>query len=107
MVPTETNASPPPSKSNRLLDEIQMGRREFFKVFGPGALITLRGFAIAIYFVEPPPPNKLIIAAGPVDGGYYAAAKQYEDMFARQHLTLEVLMTAGTRRSRRDNLLES
>ena len=80
MAPTESKGTP---QRPRLIDELRAGRREFFKTYGPGLLITLIGFAIALYFVEPPPPKELVIAAGPRDGNYYAAAQRYAQLFAK------------------------
>lgn len=93
MTKTETSNTP---QRPRLIDELRAGRREFFKAFGPGLIVTVIGFAIAFYFVEPPPPHELTMATGPADGNYYAAAHQYARLFARNGITLNVLETAGT-----------
>ncbi len=87
-------------KSNprrRLIDELRERRNDVFKAIGPGALVTVIGFVVALYFVEPPPPDVVVIATGKRGGSYYAAAKQYAEVFARNGVNLEIRATAGSR----------
>lgn len=86
-------------KSNprrRLIDELRGRRKDVFKAIGPGALVTVIGFVVALYFVEPPPPDVVVIATGKRGGSYYAAAKQYTEVFARNGVNLEIRATEGS-----------
>ena len=58
--------------------------------------IAVAGFALAYQFVEPSPPKSLTIAAGSKTGAYYAFAKRYHDVLAREGITLNVLETGGS-----------
>jgi TRAP-type uncharacterized transport system substrate-binding protein len=79
-----------------LIGELRVRRNDVFRAIGPGALVTAIGFGIAFYFVEPPPPDVVVIATGKSDGGYYSAAKQYAEVFARNGVNLKIRATAGS-----------
>ena len=87
---------PTPDSKPRLLDELRESRRDLVKTCGPAVLVALAGFLLAFYFVEPPPPGELVIAAGPADGNYYAAAKQYAQLFEENDVKLTIRETAGS-----------
>ena len=87
---------PPSADPLRLLHELRKARRDLFKAGGPALLVTIVGFLIAFYFVEPPPPGEIVIAAGPADGNYYAAATQYARLFKENGVKLTIRETAGT-----------
>lgn len=59
-------------------------------------IILAAGFGIAYQFVEPAPPRAITIASGGPSGAYYAYAKRYAEILARQGITLTVLETAGS-----------
>ena len=85
-----------PEHQPGLFDEIRERRRDLMKLFGPGAILTAIGFALALYFVEPPPPREVVIAAGKTDGGYYAVASLFKERFAENRVRLIVRETAGS-----------
>ncbi len=66
------------------------------RTFGPAVGLTLVGFAIALFFVEPAPPRELVIATGHRDGNYYAVAEQYAQRLKQHGVTLLVRETAGS-----------
>jgi uncharacterized protein len=70
--------------------------REIVTVAGPAALVAVIGFVIAYQFVEPAPPDSLTIATGGQGGGYYAAARRYREILAREGVRLEVLESRGS-----------
>lgn len=72
------------------------GARDYLKIIGPGAIITILGFFIAYQFVAPAPPRHIVIATGSPDGAYYAFGKAYGEMLQRYGITLEVKITAGS-----------
>lgn len=59
-------------------------------------IILAAGFGIAYQFVEPAPPRAITIASGGPSGAYYAYAKRYAEILARQGIALTVLETAGS-----------
>ncbi len=67
-----------------------------FKLCGPAVLVTLIGFGIAWYFVEPAPPDTVVIATGSQDGLYYAFGEAYSEVFQENGVTLDVRSTAGS-----------
>ena len=54
------------------------------------------GFAVAYQFVEPSPPQRITLAAGSKSGAYYAYAKRYAAILAREGIALDVLETGGS-----------
>lgn len=98
---SETQASAPPEEkpSRGLLAEFNKAQRDvrdMWKIWGPGVFLTLLGFAIAWFFVEPAPPNELTIATGSKDGAYYRFAQQYAEVFAEEGVTLNIIETNGS-----------
>jgi TRAP transporter TAXI family solute receptor len=70
--------------------------RDLFTIWAPLALIVVAGFLIASRYVGTPPPRMITIAAGAENGAYHAFAQQYAWLLARDGITLEVIVTAGT-----------
>jgi len=70
--------------------------REYLKIFGPVFLIAAIGFVITCQFVDPAPPIHIVIGTGPPEGSYYAFGKAYSEILARDGITLEVRVTAGS-----------
>jgi TRAP transporter TAXI family solute receptor len=62
----------------------------------PLALVIILGFAAAFQFVEPAPPRHLVITTGKEDGAYYEFAKRYQEILARDGITLEILTSEGS-----------
>jgi len=58
--------------------------------------VLLAGFVFAYQFVEPAPPREITIATGGPSGAYYAYAKRYQAILARQGIKLNVVQTAGS-----------
>jgi TRAP transporter TAXI family solute receptor len=71
------------------------GIKEYLKIIGPGAVITILGFFIAYQFVAPAPPRHIALATGSPDGAYYAFGKVYSEIMQQYGITLEVISTAG------------
>lgn len=62
----------------------------------PIIVIASLGFAAAYQFVKPAPPSHLTIATGGDSGAYYAFAKRYATILARNGITLDVQTSAGS-----------
>lgn len=73
-----------------------MMNRDSIRISLIATAIAVAGFAVAFQFVEPSPPKSLTIAAGSKSGTYYAYAKQYAGILAREGITLNVLETGGS-----------
>jgi len=58
--------------------------------------VLVAGFVFAYQFVEPAPPREITIATGGPNGAYYAYAKRYQSILARQGITLNVVESAGS-----------
>jgi len=72
------------------------GFKDRLGIFGPGVFITLVGFIVAYQFVEPAPPRTITIGTGDKSGAYYAFAQRYQEILAREGVTLEIRSTAGS-----------
>jgi TRAP transporter TAXI family solute receptor len=70
--------------------------RDVLATAWPILLITLIGFVVAYQFVAPAPPRHLTITTGGERGAYYAFAKRYAELLARNGVTLEVKTSAGS-----------
>jgi TRAP-type uncharacterized transport system substrate-binding protein len=87
------------SRQKRRLRQRTRGRRlawrEILRASRPFLVLILLGFLFAFYFVKPAPPMKLVMSTGREDGLYHAFAKQYQDFFAKNGITLELRNSQG------------
>ncbi len=74
--------------------------RDMMKLLGPALLLTLAGFWLAYQFVDPAPPSSITIATGQPTGAYYLFAQHYQELLARDRITLNIRKTSGSK----DNL---
>ena len=70
--------------------------RDLLATAWPIVLITAIGLYVAYQFVEPAPPSKMTITTGSESGAYYAYAKRYAELVARDGIKLEVTTSAGS-----------
>jgi uncharacterized protein len=73
-----------------------MVNKERIKVFAPAAVVAVIGFLIAYQFVRPAPPDTIVMSTGRKDGAYYLFAEKYRDILARNRVTLQIRMSAGS-----------
>ena len=66
------------------------------KFFGPGTIIMILGFIVAYQFVDPAPPRRIVIATGIPEGAYYHFGIAYQEILARDGVSLEVRPTEGS-----------
>jgi TRAP transporter TAXI family solute receptor len=71
-------------------------RREIWLTVGLGVVIVLAAFAIALRFVQPAPPKHLSMSTGDENGGYQAYGKRYQELLARDGVTVELLPSHGS-----------
>ena len=81
----------------------QLGRRlrtvslrDLLIVVLPALLLLAAGFYAASRFIKPAPPSRIVIATGADSGAYYAFAKRYAEVLARDGVTLEVRTSQGS-----------
>ncbi len=65
--------------------------RSIFFAVGAIVFIGTGYFLFQLY-----PPKSLIVAAGPKGGGYYQIARNYQEILARDGITLDIRETAGS-----------
>ncbi len=78
-----------PVRKNRTL-------REIVKIYGFGFFVACLIMFFAYQFVEPAPPKKITIATASASGAYYDFAKQYQQLFAKEKIELQILETSGS-----------
>ncbi|MDR2014095.1 MAG: ABC transporter substrate-binding protein [Azoarcus sp.] len=76
--------------------ERSLAWREVLKASRPFLALVLLGFLLAFLFVKPAPPMKLVMSTGREDGLYHAFARQYQDFFAKNGITLELKPSQGS-----------
>jgi len=70
--------------------------REVLRASWPFVVLVLLGFLLAFHFVKPAPPTALVMSTGREDGLYHAFAKQYQEFFAKNGITLELRHSRGS-----------
>ncbi len=70
--------------------------REHLVVFAPGLLVAIIGFWAAYQFVGPPPPSRIVMSSGSEDGAYHMFAQRYQELLARDGISLEVRTSTGS-----------
>jgi uncharacterized protein len=70
--------------------------KELIKIYGFGFLVACLIMFLAYQFVEPAPPQKITIATASANGAYFAFAKEYQHLFAREKIDLQILETSGS-----------
>ena len=75
--------------------ELNRTLKDYLKYFGPGALIVIISFAVALVFVKPAPPRNIIIGTGGSEGSYFQFGQEFKKILAREGIHLEVLTTDG------------
>ena len=80
----------------KLRKKEKLDAKEKLKIFGPATVIAIVGFLVTYQFVAPAPPRHIIIGTGSPKGAYYAFAKKYSELFAKENISLEVKITAGS-----------
>ncbi len=71
--------------------------KDFFKIWGPVALLCII-IMVASYFlfVEEPPPKKIVMAGGNPTSTYYSFAQKYREQLKKTGIELEITSTAGS-----------
>lgn len=77
-------------------DDIKIGLREKLIILCPAAALAILAFYVAFYFVDPFPPRRISIGCGPAEGANFTYAKAYQEILAKEGVTLDLRTTAGS-----------
>ncbi|MGV0998015.1 MAG: TAXI family TRAP transporter solute-binding subunit [Fluviibacter sp.] len=83
---------------NRLREE-HMAWRTLFREEWVSVLVIIFGFLLLLVFTRPLPPNQITLAVGQHGSTYEQIGKRYQEIFAREGVTLKLLNTKGSRES--------
>ena len=71
-------------------------RREWLLFLLPTLAIIVAAFWLTFRFVQPAPPRLLAMSTGAADGAYHHFALKYQEILARDGVTLELKPSAGS-----------
>jgi TRAP transporter TAXI family solute receptor len=71
-------------------------RRDLWLTLAPAALVLGAAFAVTFYFIKPAPPKELVLALAPDEGGARYFARRYQEILAREGITLTLRSTKGS-----------
>ena len=60
------------------------------------AAVAVLALIIAFHFVKPAPPDRVVMSTGTVDGGYQMFAQLYKEILARDGVTVDLRISAGS-----------
>jgi TRAP transporter TAXI family solute receptor len=80
----------------KLRERENLTRREKLKLFLPAIVLTIIGFVVVYQFVDPAPPKQITIASGSQEGANFLFAKAYQEIMAKEGVTLNIKTTAGS-----------
>jgi len=80
----------------KLRKKEKLDTKEKLKIFRPAIVIVIVGFLLTYQFVAPSPARKISIGTGSPKGAYFAFGKKYSELFAKEGISLEVKITAGS-----------
>jgi len=58
--------------------------------------VAVLALVVAFHFVEPAPPDRVVMSSGTVDGGYHMFAQRYKEILARDGVTVDLRISAGS-----------
>ncbi len=74
----------------------RISTRDLWMAVASAVVATVLAFVFAFHFVEPAPPDRVVIATGTVDGGYHMFAQRYKEILARDGVTVDLRISAGS-----------
>lgn len=74
----------------------QISTRDLWMAVAPAVIAVVLALVFAFRFVEPGPPDRVVMATGTVDGGYHMFAQRYKEMLARDGVTVDLRISAGS-----------
>ena len=70
--------------------------RDALSVVLPIALVIAAAFWLAYQFVKPAPPDSFVMSTGSLQGAYHSFARRYQEILAREGITVELRPSAGS-----------
>lgn len=70
-------------------------RKEILTIGLPALALVVALFWAASLFVQPAPPKTIVMTTGSESGAYHGYAKRYQEILARQGITLELRTSSG------------
>lgn len=74
----------------------QLSLRDLALVVLPLFALVVAAFWIAYRFVKPAPPDTFVLATGREEGAYHAVGKRYQELLAREGITVVLKSSAGS-----------
>lgn len=70
--------------------------RDMAVAWAPAVVVIGIAFGIAYHFVKPAPPRTVTLETGTEDGSYWAAARRYKEILARNGIELTLKRSSGS-----------
>ena len=77
-------------------EDTKISLREKLIILCPVVLMVILAFVFVYYFVDPLPPRRISIGCGPPEGANFIFAQAYQEILAKEGITLELRNTAGS-----------
>ena len=90
------SSQPAPEKSGARFFARRATRRESLLFVLPALTISAAAFWLTFRFVQPAPPRSLAMSTGAADGAYHRFALKYQQILARDGVTLLLKPSAGS-----------
>lgn len=74
----------------------QISARDLWMAVTPVVVALVLALVIAFHFVEPGPPDRVVMTTGAVDDGYHMFAQRYKEILARDGVTVDLRISAGS-----------
>ena len=74
----------------------RISARDLWMAVAPAVVAAVLALVLAFHFVEPAPPDGVVMATGAVDGGYHMFAQRYKEILARDGVTVDLRISAGS-----------
>jgi TRAP-type uncharacterized transport system substrate-binding protein len=73
----------------------RISTRDLLAIAVPALLLLVAAFWVAYQYIRPAPPDRIVISTGAESGAYHAFAKRYQEILARDGITLELRTSSG------------
>lgn len=74
----------------------QISARDLWMAVTPVVVAVVLALVLAFHFVEPGPPDRVVMTTGAVDDGYHMFAQRYKEILARNGVTVDLRISAGS-----------
>ncbi len=73
-----------------------ISQRDLWLALTPAVVIVVAALVVAFHFVDPAPPKTIVMTTGEADSGYHMFALRYKEILARDGVTVEARISAGS-----------